>query len=65
MPKNKPHSGASKRFRVTRNGKVMRRQANRNHLLEHKSSKRTRRLYGDVALKTADAKRIRRMMGGQ
>jgi large subunit ribosomal protein L35 len=65
MPKNKPHSGASKRFRVTRTGKVMRRRANRNHLLEHKPSKRTRRLEGNVPMKTADAKRMRRLLGGQ
>ncbi len=65
MPKNKPHSGASKRFRVTRTGKVMRRRANRNHLLEHKPSKRTRRLEGSVPMKTADAKRMRRLLVGQ
>ncbi len=63
MPKNKTHSGAAKRFRVTRNGKVMRRRANRNHLLEHKPTKRTRRLAGDVPMSTADAKRMRRLMG--
>jgi len=41
MPKMKPHSGSSKRFRITGTGKIMRRRANRNHLLEHKSSSRT------------------------
>ena len=38
MPKMKTHSGSAKRFRLTGTGKVMRRRANRNHLLEHKSS---------------------------
>ena len=38
MPKKKTHSGAKKRFRVTGTGKIMREQANRRHLLEHKSS---------------------------
>ena len=38
MPKMKTHSGAAKRFRLTGTGKVMRRRANMNHLLEHKSS---------------------------
>ena len=33
MPKMKTHSGANKRFRLTGTGKVMRRRANRNHLL--------------------------------
>ena len=62
MPKMKVHSGASKRFRVTANGKIMRRRANRNHLLEHKSSTRTRRLYNEVELSGADVKRMRRLM---
>ncbi|MGZ4435732.1 MAG: 50S ribosomal protein L35 [Trebonia sp.] len=62
MPKMKVHSGASKRFRVTANGKIMRRRANRNHLLEHKSSTRTRRLYNEVELSDADVKRMRRLM---
>ena len=48
MPKMKPHSGAKKRFRVTGTGKIMRRRANHNHLLEHKSSTRKRRLYNEV-----------------
>jgi len=63
MPKNKTHSGSAKRFRLTGKGKVMRRQANRNHMLEHKSSRRTRRLYDEVPVSTADAKRIKRLLG--
>ena len=34
MPKNKTHSGAKKRFRLTATGKVMREQAGGRHLLE-------------------------------
>ena len=63
MPKNKTHSGSSKRFKVTGSGKIMRRQANRNHLLEHKPTRRTRRLDGRVVLEGVDAKRIRRLLG--
>jgi large subunit ribosomal protein L35 len=62
MPKMKPHSGSSKRFRVTGSGKIMRRRANRNHLLEHKPSRRTRRLYNEVELDAADTKRIKRLL---
>ena len=47
MPKMKTHSGAKKRFRITGTGKVMREQAGGRHLLEHKSSKKTRRLAND------------------
>jgi large subunit ribosomal protein L35 len=63
MPKMKPHSGASKRFRLTGTGKVMRRRANRGHLLEHKSSRYTRRLAGEVPLAPADAKKIKKLLG--
>ena len=50
MPKMKTHSGSNKRFRLTGTGKVMRRRANRKHLLEHKPSTRTRRLKNEVVL---------------
>jgi large subunit ribosomal protein L35 len=63
MPKNKTHSGTKKRVRITGSGKLMREQVNARHLLEHKSSRRTRRLAGDVPLSSADAKRMRRLLG--
>lgn len=63
MPKNKTHSGASKRFRVTGSGKLRREQANRRHLFEYKSSRRTRRLAADVAVQPGDAKRVKKMLG--
>ena len=47
MPKQKTHSGAKKRFKVTGSGKVTHEQANRRHLMEGKPSKRTRRLMAD------------------
>jgi large subunit ribosomal protein L35 len=62
MPKMKPHSGSSKRFRVTGTGKIMRRRAGRNHLLEHKPSRRTRRLYNEVEMAPSDSKRIKRLL---
>jgi large subunit ribosomal protein L35 len=63
MPKMKTHSGSSKRFRLTATGKVMRRRANRAHLLEHKPSTRTRRLAKEVVLSPADTKKIKRLLG--
>lgn len=63
MPKNKTHSGAKKRFRVTGSGKIMRERAGKRHLLEHKSSRRTRRLSGDVEVARADHKEARRLLG--
>jgi large subunit ribosomal protein L35 len=63
MPKMKTHSGASKRFRLTGTGKLMRRRAGRNHLLEHKSSHKTRSLFNEVVLSPADSKRAKKLLG--
>jgi large subunit ribosomal protein L35 len=63
VPKNKTHSGAKKRFRVTGSGKIMREQAGGRHLLEHKSSRRTRRLAQDVAVSPADTPNVKKLLG--
>ena len=63
MPKNKTHSGSSKRFRITGSGKILRQRANRRHYLEHKPSTLTRRLDGLVEMAPADAKKIKRLLG--
>jgi large subunit ribosomal protein L35 len=63
MPKNKTHSGAKKRFKLTGSGKVMHEQANRQHLFENKSSKRTRRLALDAQMSPADVKNVKRLLG--
>ncbi len=64
MPKTKTHSGASKRFRRTGTGKIVRQQANRRHLLEHKPSTRTRRLDGRTAVSGNDTKRVKKLLNG-
>ncbi|MBE2239548.1 MAG: 50S ribosomal protein L35 [Caldilineaceae bacterium] len=38
MPKMKTHKGTAKRFRLTKNGKVMRMLAGRSHLRRRKSA---------------------------
>ena len=63
MPKMKTHRGAAKRFRVTPSGKVLRRKAFFNHILEKKPSKRKRRLRGETTVSKSDEKRVRRMLG--
>jgi large subunit ribosomal protein L35 len=63
MPKMKTHSGTSNRFRVTGSGKIMRRRAGMNHLLEHKSSRVTRRLGKEVTLAPSDVKGIKKLLG--
>jgi large subunit ribosomal protein L35 len=63
MPKMKSHSGASKRFKVSGSGKLLRQQANRRHLLEHKSTRRTRRLDGTEVVAKADIRRVKKLLG--
>jgi large subunit ribosomal protein L35 len=63
MPKNKTHSGASKRFRVTGRGKVLREKTGKRHILEKKSSKLTRRLSGTIELAKSDVARVKRLLG--
>ena len=57
MPKVKTHSGAKKRFRLTKNGRVKRAHANKNHILTKKNTKRKRGLrhgaYADVTNEAA------------
>ncbi len=44
MPKLKTHSGAKKRFNLTKTGKVKRACAFKSHILTKKTTKRTRHL---------------------
>ena len=62
MPKQKTHSGAKKRFKVTGSGKITHEQANRRHLMEGKSSRRTRRLDKDAVVAPADVKKVKRLL---
>ena len=62
MPKIKTHSGAKKRFSLTKTGKVKRAKAFKRHILTKKDTKRTRRLraggYADVTNEAAIRKMI-------
>jgi large subunit ribosomal protein L35 len=63
MPKMKPHTGMGKRVKVTGRGKLLTEQAGKRHLLEGKSSRRTRRLTGTVEVSSVDRKRVKKMLG--
>jgi large subunit ribosomal protein L35 len=63
MPKMKTDKGAAKRFKITGTGKIRRRHANRSHLLEKKSSRRTRRLGREATVAKADTREIKRLLG--
>ena len=62
MPKLKSHSGAKKRFNLTKNGKVKRAHAFKSHILTKKTTKRTRNLrkngYADVTVEDIVKKMI-------
>lgn len=63
MPKIKTHKGASKRFRVTGSGKIMREKAYTSHILTKKNAKRKRRLGDDIEVSAADRKKVKRLLG--
>jgi large subunit ribosomal protein L35 len=63
MPKMKTDRGAAKRIKVTGSGRLRRRKAFRSHLLEKKSSVRTRRLGREGDVSPSDERQVRRMLG--
>jgi large subunit ribosomal protein L35 len=63
MPKQKTHSGAKKRFKVTASGKVRGRSAFTSHILEKKSAKRKRRQSLPRAIEGQDAHRVKQLLG--
>ena len=63
MPKMKSHRGAAKRFKVTSTGKIRRRRAFMNHMLEKKTPARKRRLGREVVVTAGDRRGVRRMLG--
>ena len=62
MPKLKSHSGAKKRFNLTKNGKVKRAHSPSLNILTKKTTKRTRNLrkngYADVTVEDIVKKMI-------
>jgi large subunit ribosomal protein L35 len=63
MPKMKTHSGTKKRIKVTGSGRLRRERTNKRHLLEGKSSRRTRRLSVDADVSPGDTKQVLRLLG--
>ena len=63
MPKLKTRKAAAKRFRATGTGKIVRRKAFKNHLLDHKSPERKRRRLSQTTIvNERDEKNVRLMM---
>jgi len=62
MPKLKTRRAAAKRFRRSGSGKLMRRKAFKNHLLEHKTTSRKRSLSAMAEVNERDAENVRLMV---
>lgn len=63
MNKRKVRKSITNRFKVTKNGKVMRRQSFRRHIKNSKTSKQLRRLKRVVELKGFYAKKVKKAVG--
>lgn len=63
MSKRKVRKSITNRFKITKNGKVMRRQGFRRHLKSSKSAKQLRNLKKVVELKGYYAKKIKKAVG--
>jgi len=62
MPKIKTHSGAKKRFNLTKSGKVKRAHAYKSHILNKKSTKRKRNLRKGTYADATNEAAIKRMI---
>ena len=62
MPKLKTHKGASKRFKKTGSGKVVRNHAFGRHILTSKPHKRKKKLHQSVVADPADQAKLQRML---
>jgi large subunit ribosomal protein L35 len=63
MPKQKTHSGAKKRFKLTGSGKLTRRHGMKSHILEKKTPKRKRAFRRDQAVSKVDTPGVKRLLG--
>lgn len=61
--KYKTCSAAKKRFKITKNGKFLRRKANRSHILEKKKQSRKRKLRNVGLVTKADYLLVSKMLG--
>ncbi len=63
MPKMKTDSGAKKRIKITGTGRLRRRKAFRGHIMEKKSSVRSRRLGRETDISPGIEKNVKKMLG--
>jgi len=63
MPKMKTHSASKKRFRLSANGKIVRRKAFKSHILEKKTSKRKRGFRKNDLVGQSDRREVLTLLG--
>ena len=62
MPKIKTHSGAKKRFKLSKNGKVIRAHANKSHILNKRPTKRKRGLRKTTVADKTNVVQVKRLI---
>ena len=62
MPKIKTHSGAKKRFKLTKSGQVKRAHAFKSHILNKKTSKRKKNLRKVVVADVTNVAKVKKMI---
>lgn len=62
MPKIKTHSGAKKRFKLSKNGKALHAHTNKRHILNKKSTKRKRGLRKTAITDKTNVAQIKRLL---
>ena len=62
MPKIKTHTGAKKRFKLSKNGKVIRGHANKSHILNKKTTKRKRGLRQTTVADVTNVAKIKKLI---
>jgi large subunit ribosomal protein L35 len=66
MPKMKTHSGAKKRFKITKGGKgskAIARHAGKTHILQKKSPKKKRQMDNPLLVAEQDLPRVKALLG--
>ena len=62
MPKLKTHSGAKKRFKLTKTGKIKRAKAYKSHILNKKTTKRKRGLRKTTVADKTNVAQVKRLV---
>ncbi len=62
MPKIKTHTGAKKRFKISKNGKIIRAHANKSHILNKKTTKRKRGLRQTTVTDQTNVAKVKKLI---